>query len=136
MQNPGKTLGLAFYHYIKSVAFIALYVALCKYFLCKLKNLRGKMDGWNPALAASWATIALVLEPESRRQEITLFLVPKFLETAFRLLRKRGLARNVPGWELLVFGLAMGILNIFYQHEVNILINYVYIIYIKNRKAL
>jgi len=25
------------------------------------------MDGWNPALAASWATIALVLEPESRR---------------------------------------------------------------------
>ena len=83
------------------------------------------MDGWNPALAASWATLALVLEPESRRQEITLFLVPKFLETAFRLLRKRGLARNVPGWELLVFGLAMGILNIFYQHEVNLLINYV-----------
>ena len=49
--------------------------------------------------------------------------MPKFLETAFRLLRKRGLARNVPGWELLVFGLAMGILNIFYQHEVKLIMS-------------
>jgi hypothetical protein len=47
--------------------FIALYVALCKYFLCKFKNIRGKVDGWNPSLAASFASVALFLESESRR---------------------------------------------------------------------
>jgi len=53
--------------YLKSVLFVSLYVASCKYFLCKLKNIRGKIDGWNPALAAGGATISLLFEPESRR---------------------------------------------------------------------
>jgi hypothetical protein len=98
--------------------FISLYIALCKYGLCFFKNMRGKIDGWNPALAASFASVALLLEPESRRQEISLFIIPKFLETLFRLLRKRGLAVDVPGWELILFGLAMGIINVYYHHEV------------------
>jgi len=41
-------------------------------------------------------------------------MIPKFLETLFKLLKKRGLARDVPGWELLIFGIAMGIMNIYY----------------------
>lgn len=66
-ESPKKTLGHALYNYLKSVVFISLYVAICKYSICKLKNIRGVIDGWNPALSASVASVALYLEPESRR---------------------------------------------------------------------
>lgn len=76
--------------------------------------------GWNPSIAASTACSALFLEAEGRRQEIALFIFPKCLETAWNLLHKRGLVSAVKGWELLVFGLAMGILNYYYHHDVSI----------------
>jgi len=47
-----------------------------------------------------------------------LFIFPKALETAWRLLSKRKWVSNIPNWELLVFGIAMGILNYYYHHEV------------------
>ncbi|CAD8112016.1 unnamed protein product [Paramecium sonneborni] len=117
MQRPVKTISVAVYNYGKSVLFVSLYVAICKYALCKLKNIRQKVDGLNPALAASVACSALFLESEGRRQEIALFIFPKSLETAWRLLKKRGYVSSIKGWELFLFGLAMGIINYFYHYD-------------------
>lgn len=74
--------------------------------------------GINPAVGASLACSSLLLESEGRRQEIALFIFPKALETAWRLLSKRKWVSNIHNWELLVFGIAMGILNYYYHHEV------------------
>ena len=43
--RPGKTLGYTLLGYLKSVAFMSLYVAILKYSLCKSKNLRHIVDG-------------------------------------------------------------------------------------------
>lgn len=75
--------------------------------------------GWNPAISAFVAGFAVTLEPEGRRSEIALFIMPRFFETLWNYLKRRGLVFPLPGGELLVFALAMGIINYYYQMEVN-----------------
>ena len=60
---------------------------------------------------------AILAEPSSRRTELALFLIPKFLEAFWMFLEKRGLVRVVPHWEIIVFCFAMGIIMYFYQNE-------------------
>lgn len=43
--SPVKTISMAIYNYIKSVLFVSMYVGICKYVLCKMKNFRNKIDG-------------------------------------------------------------------------------------------
>ena len=43
--SPFHTIKHALYNYIKSLCFMGSYVAVLKYFLCKTKNFRHKMDG-------------------------------------------------------------------------------------------
>ena len=95
--------------------------------LCKVKNIRGKVDGtfiiviysgWNPAIGAFFAGFSIAWEEESRRSEIALFIMPRFFETLWNFLKRRNLVKPLPGGELIVFALAMGIINYFYQMEV------------------
>lgn len=86
------------------------------FFLGYLKNL--DKIGWNASISAFFSAFAVMLEPESRRSEIALFIVPRFFETLWNLMKKRKLAKPIPGGELLVFALAMGIINYFYQNDV------------------
>ena len=46
---------------------------------------------FNPAISAFFAGFALFLEPESRRSEIALFIMPRFFETLWNLLKRRNL---------------------------------------------
>jgi hypothetical protein len=57
---------------------------------------------------------ALFLEPESRRSEIALFIMPRFFETLWNLLKRRHLVKPLPNGDLLVFAIAMGIINYYY----------------------
>jgi hypothetical protein len=110
--------------YIKSLIFMGSYVAILKYMLCKVKNIRGKVDGfyikktnllgWNPAIGAFFAGFSIAWEEESRRSEIALFIMPRFFETLWNFLKRRNLVKPMPGGELLVFAFAMGIINYYY----------------------
>jgi hypothetical protein len=70
--------------------------------------------GWNPAIAAFISGFTVSLEPEGRRSEIALFIMPRFLETLWNWLKRRRYVKPIPGGELLVFAFAMGIINYFY----------------------
>mmetsp|Transcript_10482 Transcript_10482/g.932 ORF Transcript_10482/g.932 Transcript_10482/m.932 type:complete len:115 (+) Transcript_10482:252-596(+) len=114
MNSPVSTLKTAAWNYFKSVMFMASYVGILKYMLCKTKNFRGKIDGWNPAISAFFAGFSVAWEGESRRSEIALFIMPRFFETLWNFLKRRNLVKPVPGGELLIFAFAMGIINYFY----------------------
>lgn len=77
------------------------------------------LKGWNPAVAAFLAGFSVTLEPENRRSEIALFIMPRFFETLWNWLKRRNMVKPIPGGELIVFAFAMGIINYFYQMEVN-----------------
>ena len=54
----------------------------------------------NAAISAFFSAFSVLLEPESRRSEIALFIVPRFFETLWNFLKKRKLARPIPGGEV------------------------------------
>ena len=105
-------------NYIKSLLFIATFVGVCKYCFCKAKNIRGVADGYNSAICGFFSSLALFFESAGRRQEISLFITPRFLETLWKYLRLRYVSSDVEGWQLMLFMTAMGVLNHYYVNDV------------------
>ena len=101
----------------QSCLFMASYVAIFRYMMCFFKNTRGKIDRWNIMLSGFLCTFSILFEPASRRTELALYLIPKFLETCWMFLDNRSLVRAIPHWEVVTFCLAMGILMYCYQNE-------------------
>ena len=77
--QPIQVLFHLIYNIIKSCIFIALYVSLFQIFMCFFKNYRRKMDKWNVIYSSFICSFAVLLEPTSRRIEIALFFLPRFL---------------------------------------------------------
>ena len=78
-----ETVGHIAKNTLQSVLFISTYTTVIRYLLCFLKNMRGKMDRWNVLIAALVATFAILFEPASRRNDLALYLIPKFLEAVW-----------------------------------------------------
>jgi hypothetical protein len=93
---------------IRSCLFLATYVSLFRYGLCKFKNWRGKEDRINIILSALISTVALQWEPQGRRVELGLFFVPRFFDSFWKFLLDRGLVKSVRNGEVFVFSLALG----------------------------
>ena len=82
-------------------------------------------------MAGLLSTPFILFEKPIRRGEITLFILPRTIETVWKLLYKRGLIFKIEYWEVIIFGIAMGIFNHYYIHDVKI---NKYIIYISKIK--
>ena len=74
-------------NYCGSVLFASIFVGICKYTMCKAKNISKKDSGHVGAWCGICASLSLFLENNSRRQEISLFMTPKFLELLWNYLR-------------------------------------------------
>lgn len=46
---------------------------------------------------------ALAIEPKERIGELTLYIVPRFLDSAWKMLKRRGLVVSVPGAHAIMF---------------------------------
>ncbi len=108
--EPLKILKQLIQNIIKSSLFISLYVSLFWYFICFFKNIRMKTDKWNIIYASFICSFACLFEPASRRTELALYMFPRFLESLFLFLEKRGYLKSVANGEVIVFALAMGII--------------------------
>ena len=97
---------------------LALYVALFRYFLCTIKNMRGKVDRWNAIIGAFLSPfISFWLEPAGRRTELTVYMFPRFAESVWNWLLKHSYVSNVKNGEVLLFAIAMSIICYCYQNE-------------------
>ncbi len=96
---------------------MSFYIAAFRYMLCFFKNQRMKIDRWNVIFAGFISAFAILFEPASRRTELALYLMPRFLEAVWALLEKRGLVQNIKNGEVLIFSLAMGIIMYCYTNE-------------------
>ena len=105
------------YKVIRSALFWGIYVGLFRYLLCFFKNKRRRIDRLNVVLASLISACAILLESPERRTEIILYMVPKFLEGCYNLMKERGFAFGLEYGEVLVFSIAMGVIMFFYQNE-------------------
>ena len=96
---------------------ISTYLFLFKYFLCKLKNWRHKVDQINSIGAGLIAPFALLFEPLNRRVELTIYMFPRFAEAFWGFLVKRKIVKNIRNGEVILFAIALSIICYSYQNE-------------------
>lgn len=102
---------------IRSSLFLSFYVSVFWYLFCLFKNLRKKTDVLNVLMASAVCSLSVLFEPQSRRPEIAIFLVPRFLEWLMFMLEKRGYIKTIKNGEVLVFSLVLSIMMYAYQNE-------------------
>ena len=110
MKEPMKILKACLKNILKSSMFISTYVATFWYFCCKFRNARMRTDKWNVIFASFICSFAILFEPAHRRTELALYMFPRFLESLFLFLEKRGYLTSIANGEVLVFSLALGII--------------------------
>ena len=115
--SPQGVIRRMLFQVLRSALFWAAYVGLFRYMLCFFKNYRRKIDRWNVIMAAFISTFAIFFEPSSRRTELALYMIPRFLEAIFMFLHQRGLIRSFEYGEVVFFALAMGIIMYFYHDD-------------------
>ena len=118
-----KTEPLAVLKYVikgmlQSAVMFALYVALFRYSLCRVKNLRGKVDRWNAIIGGILAPmISFFCEQAGRRTELTVYMFPKSAEHFWAWLLKHSYVSNIKNGEVILFAIAMGIVGYCHQGE-------------------
>ena len=103
--------------FIRSVLMLAVYCTIFRYGLCQFKNMRHKNDKYNPIVSGFLATLTILFEPASRRAELTLYLVPRFLEALWNFFLRRNIVSNIKNGEVILFSIAMSIICYCYQNE-------------------
>ncbi|KAG0367204.1 hypothetical protein BC939DRAFT_434254 [Gamsiella multidivaricata] len=65
--------------------------------------------------------LAVLIEAPGRQMELALYCLPRALETAWNLLLKRGLVRNVPYGDIALFSASMGVMMTLYQNDPSVI---------------
>ena len=116
-KHPVSTLMKALVHYIRSLLFMTTTIGLLYFFCCIIRKIKGKMDSSNELFSAFLGSLIVIIESAGRREEISLFIFPRFLESFWNLLKHRKIVKPVANGENLLFGFAMGLIAYFYQNE-------------------
>ena len=95
---------------VMSSMFISAYVGGFWYLCCVFRNLRMSGDKMCLVFSGLICSMAVFFEPPSRRTELALYMFPRFLESFFMFLQKKGLVKSIPNGEVLVFALALSII--------------------------
>ena len=117
MSKPKEVLKSFLKGFLRSAIMLTVYCTIFRIGLCQIKNIRHKNDKYNPIISGFLATFAVLFEPANRRAELTLYLVPRFLEAFWNFLLRRSLVINIKNGEVILFSIAMSIICYCYQNE-------------------
>ncbi|MES1909150.1 MAG: hypothetical protein MHM6MM_001946 [Cercozoa sp. M6MM] len=115
---PIETLRRVTFALVRSSVFLTSFQGFFWFAWCHSRNLLGFDHRYTTAFAGLWAGLSILIEKQSRRRELLLFCMPRVLEAAFSIARKKGMPR-VPGGDVLLFGLAMAITMPIFEHDKN-----------------
>ncbi|KAF0852685.1 mitochondrial transmembrane protein TMEM135_A [Andalucia godoyi] len=91
---------------IRSASFLSTFVSLFCYVLCKIRGLRNKDDQWQALIAGFLCAQSVEIERASRRSELAVYCIPRFLELVYRFLR----LPVVPGYSILIFAMGLAVI--------------------------
>ena len=115
--EPLQVLKQGIKNVIKSCLFVSIYIMLWWYFMCKFRVWRKKSDVVNVIGAGTISSVAIFLEPQGRRKEITLFLIPRFLEQLWNSAEKRGHIKSMNNANIWIWSFALSVIMYNYQCE-------------------
>ncbi|KAI8378960.1 hypothetical protein BD560DRAFT_453314 [Blakeslea trispora] len=112
----------------KSGAFLASFVTLYQYQICMHRQLlkTGLIGTWHSKYIYGWAGfvcayLSIFLEDKKRRSELALYVLPKALQSFYRIAYSHQWIFKVKHFEVMMTSFAMGIIMSFYQEEADVL---------------
>jgi len=75
--------------------------------------------GYSILAAACLVVLATLVESQAKVSEMSLYVLPRFLDAFWNFLTRRGLVLSVPGGRVLMFSLASSVLTYCFEQEVS-----------------
>ncbi|KAF9195470.1 hypothetical protein BGZ51_000045 [Haplosporangium sp. Z 767] len=121
VSNPNETAKRYVKSTLRSCLFLAAYVLAAFYIPCISRRILGRETNLNYLLNGVVAGFAVLIEAPGRQMELALYCLPRALETAWKLLLKRGIVRNIPHSDIALFSASMGVMMTLYQNEPSVI---------------
>jgi hypothetical protein len=117
LKSPVPILEHLITNVVRSVFFGCSIVGIIQYLICTLPKI---FNGYNRAvwpIIGALSSCTIFIEAQSRRGELTLYLLPRMLETVWRIMKKKGFPIRIKYFEVLIFAVAMAILTYFLHND-------------------
>ncbi|KAG0029769.1 hypothetical protein BGZ81_003456 [Podila clonocystis] len=127
LTDPVNVLSKTSFNTLRSSVFLAVFVVLYQSQICGHRNLvkSGWVQGNNKYLywlfGVTCSGAAIMVEQESRRAELAMYVLPKAAESLYKILYQKNWIKAVKHWEVMVFSFAMSLIMSFYQQEEQVL---------------
>jgi len=121
LSNPKQSLAKLVKSVLRSCLYASVIVALGKLVICYFKEINHGFGPTEQLLGAYLSSFTVYCESPQRRLAIVKWLFPRALETLWRIGVGKGLLRDVPSGEYVLFSLTMGTLMMFYNTEPRLL---------------
>ncbi|KAG0268854.1 hypothetical protein DFQ27_005449 [Actinomortierella ambigua] len=127
LADPVGVLSKTSFNTLRSSVFLAVFVALYQSQICTHRSLfhngwvnsNSKYLYWLFGFTCSGA--AIMVEQESRRAELAMYVLPKAAESLYKILYQKNWIKGVKHWEVMMFSCAMSLIMSFYQQEEQVL---------------
>lgn len=98
--------------------FLAVFVAVYQSQICGHRNLvkNGWVTGNNKYMywifGVTCSASAIMVEQESRRAELAMYVLPKAAESLYKILYQKNWVKGVRHWEVMMFSFAMSLIMV------------------------
>ncbi|KAI7815802.1 hypothetical protein BC939DRAFT_87666 [Gamsiella multidivaricata] len=127
MADPMNVISRTSFNTLRSSVFLAVFVVVYQSQICAHRNLmkRGWMNSNNKYMywlfGVTCSGSAIMVEQESRRAELAMYVLPKAAESLYKILYQKNWVKGVKHWEVMMFSFAMSLIMSFYQQEEQVL---------------
>ncbi|KAK3829326.1 MAG: hypothetical protein J3Q66DRAFT_324911 [Benniella sp.] len=127
LADPVNILARTSFNTLRSSVFLAVFVAFYQSQICGHRKLvkNGWMNNNNKYMywlfGVTCSGSAIMVEQESRRAELAMYVLPKAAESLYKILYQKNWVKGVKHWEVMMFSFAMSLIMSFYQQEEQVL---------------
>mmetsp|Transcript_34185 Transcript_34185/g.59798 ORF Transcript_34185/g.59798 Transcript_34185/m.59798 type:complete len:200 (-) Transcript_34185:280-879(-) len=117
LANPQETLKKLIIAIARSSLFVGLFNFNARIGLCYSNGILKGMRPISSVIGSILAAMAINIEDPKRRQELSMYLLPRALETLWNIAEAHGLVKSITHGEVGLFSIAMGLMLMLYATE-------------------
>jgi len=116
--SPVGVISKTTFNTLRSSVFLAVFVAGYQTQICIHRNIM--LAGWSVGNSKYlyWlfglvcAVVSIMIEQESRRAELAMYVLPKAAESIYKILYRKNIVKGVKNWDVMMFSVAMSLIMV------------------------
>lgn len=117
LTNPKQTLSRLFIGILRSSLFVGMFNVNARLGLCYSNRFLKGMRPVSSVIGSILAALAINIEEPKRRQELSMYLLPRAIETVWSMAELHGIVKSISYGEVGLFAVAMGVMLMMYSSE-------------------